>query len=280
MKIKILLVLIVFNFVYFPCKLFAQEENVRGWSFGLNFGAYYPSKYTANYYNGDSLNENNAKYVFSNYFRYYEIFKSLGANDTVIVQPFSENMHYKVALRPGLFIQYTLNPNYSVVLQFNYMSLKIEDVLVVMVDPKEYLTEQDLRLFPLRGRERRVYADIGLRRNFFKTDDLSYYFIAGINMSSTMVQKSSFYVKDDLGNDIEYDMRYTGYYDPSGGTQTFNPKYQGGVGFGIHGEGGASFRFGNSIVVEPNITIHYLKVNLDRYKSMRPGIGAGLRFLL
>lgn len=265
--------------VLFQIVSYAQED-VRGWSFGLNFGAYYPSKYTANYYNGDSLNENNAKYIFSNYFRYNEIYQSLNAHDTVIVQPFSENMHYKIALRPGLFVQYTLNPTYSLVMQFTYMALKVEDVLVVMVDPKEYLTEQDLRLLPLRGKERRVYADIGLRRNFVKTDDLSYYFIAGINMSSTMVQKSSFYVKDELGNDIEYDMRYTGNYNPYGGNQTFNPKYQGGVGFGIHGEVGASFRFGNSVVVEPNLTIHYLKVNLERYKSMRPGIGAGLRFLL
>lgn len=279
MRKKLIFFLFVIYFFASSGLVLAQED-VRGWSFGLNFGAYYPSKYSANYYNGDSLNENNVKYIMSNYFRYNEIYNSLGAHDTIQVQPFSQNMHYKIALRPGLYIQYTLDKTYSITMQFNYMALKAEDVLVIEVDHKDYLTKQDLRLIPLRGRERRVYADIGLRRNFIKTDDLSYFFIAGVNMNSTMVQKSAFYVQDEFGNDIEYDMRNIGIYNPYGVTQTYSPRYQGGVGFGIYGETGASFRFGNSVIVEPSLAIHYLKVNLERYKSMRPGFGAGLRFLL
>lgn len=256
------------------------QEDLRGWSFGLNFGAYYPSKYTANYYSGDSMNENNVKYILSNYFRYDEIYDALGAHDTIQVQPFPENMHYKIALRPGLYIQYTFSKTYALVMQFNYMALKTEDVLVIEVDHKDYLTEQDLRLLPLRGSEKRVYADVGIKRSFIKTDDLAYFFIAGLNINSTRVQKSSFYVKNEFGDDIEYDMRNTGNYNPYGGSQSFNPKYQGGVGFGIYGEAGASVRFGNSMVVEPSLIVHYLNINLERYKSMRPGVGFGLRFLL
>ena len=156
------------------------------------------------------------------------------------------------------------------------MKLKANDVIVFEVDPKEYATEPDLRLFPMRGVEERVYADIGLKRTYIKTDKLSWFLMGGVNVNSTKVKQCSFYVENK-----EYTMinlyGINGYV-PNSNSQTF-PVYQGGVGVGMFAGAGATLTFAGSICIEPGITAHWLMVNLNRYKDMNPGLGAYLRFL-
>lgn len=253
-----------------------MADDGKGWIFGLNFGMYYPSKYTAAYYNGESYNENNAKYVMSNYYWYQEIYNALKAHDSIMIYGLPHNMHYKIAMQPGLFAQYGFNKSFALVLEFNYMKLKADDAIVFLVDPKPYATEPDLRLYKIRGLEKRVYADIGLKRSFQRSERLTYFVMGGININSTKVQKSSFYVEEH-----EYSMinQYGNqFYIPGGNNQTFNV-YQGGIGYGVFGGVGATMRFGNSIYIEPGITAHWVKIKLTSYESMRPGGGAYLRFL-
>jgi hypothetical protein len=185
-------------------------------------------------------------------------------------------MRYSVSIQPGLYAQYCFSPTLSLVVQFSYMRLKANDVIIFEVDPKEYATEPDLRLYPIRGVEERVYGDIGLKRTFPQGNKLSYFLMGGVNVNSTKVKKCSFYVEE-----VEYDMinRYgNNPYVPNGNMQTYDV-YQGGIGVGMFAGGGAAFTFGNGIVLEPGITAHWLMVNLDRYKGMNPGAGAYIRFL-
>jgi len=248
----------------------------RGWSFGLNVGVYYPSKNTANYYNGNSSNENNAAYVMSNYTWYNAIFNSLEANDSMSVTG-PQNMHYNLAMQPGLYAQYSFNPKMALVIEFNYMKLKANDAITFDVDPpQDYLGNHDLRLFPMRGVEERVYANLGIKRSFPKTDKLSWFFTGGLNVNSTKVKKSSFYI-----DDMEYSMINVygnNQFIPNSNMQTFNV-YQGGIGFGMFGGAGASLKFANSVVIEPGITAHWLMVILEHYRDMNPGIGAYVRFM-
>lgn len=248
----------------------------RGWVFGLNIGVYYPSKKTAAYYNGSAGNENNVNFVMSNYYWNQQIFHALGANDSISIAGLPQNMHYKLAVQPGLYAQYSFNPQMALIIEFNYMKLKANDVITFEVDPKTYATEPDLRLLPMRGIEERVYADIGLKRSFFKTDKLSWFVTGGVNVNSTKVKKCSFYV-----GDVEYSMINVygnNSYVPNGNVQSYSV-YQGGIGFGMFGGTGASVTFGNGIVLEPGITFHMLMVNLQNYRGMNPGIGVYTRFL-
>lgn len=248
----------------------------RGWVFGLNVGVYYPSKGTAAYYNGSPQNVNNVNYVMSNYYWYQDIFYALGAHDSISVAGLPQNMHYKMALRPGLYAQFSFNPEFALVIEFNYMKLKAYDAISFEVDPKPYATEPDLRFYPMHGVEERVYADIGLKRSFPKTDKLSWFVMGGLNVNSTKVKQSSFWVED-----VEYSMINVygdGSYIPNGNSQTYTV-YQGGIGVGMFGGAGASVTFGNGIVLEPGLTAHWLMVNLDGYQDMNPGIGAYMRFL-
>jgi hypothetical protein len=270
---------------------FAQNEKAdieidnsrdgRGWTFGLNVGVYYPSKKTAAFYNGDSKNINNVNYVMSNYYLKQQILKLLNENAIsttkieVADDGLPQNMHYKLALQPGLYAQYCFNSKLSLIIEFNYMKLKANDVIVFELDSLSYATNAKQLLCPIRGVEERVYADIGLKRTYPKSEKLSYYMMGGLNVNSTKVKKSSFYVLEQ-----EFDMidRYNGVpYVPNSGMQTFNV-YQGGIGVGMFAGVGASLNF-NGIVIEPGITAHWLMVNLDGYQSMNPGIGANLRFM-
>ncbi len=254
----------------------------RGWSFGLNVGVYYPSKNTANYYNGNSSNENNAAYVMSNYYRYQEIFTALEAHDSISIAGLPGNMHYQPAMQPGLYAQYSFNPHLALVIEFNYMRLKANDVITFDVDPpQDYLGNHDLRLFPMRGVEERVYADIGIKQNYPKTEKLSWFVSGGINVNSTKVKKSSFYVDDTYQVEKEYSMINVygnNGYIPNSNMQTYNV-YQGGIGVGMFAGAGASLKFAGNIIIEPGITAHWLMVKLDGYQNMNPGIGAYVRFM-
>lgn len=254
-----------------------QTTDGKGWVFGLNMGVYYPSKKTAAYYNGNSNNKNNVNYVMSNYYWYQDIFHALGAHDSIVVDGLPQNMHYKLALQPGLFAQYCFNPTLALMIEFNYVRLKANDVISIIVDPLPYPTDKNPpRLFPMRGVEERIYADIGLKRTYPKTDKLSYYVMGGLNVNSTQVKKSSFYI-----DEVEYSMINVyaeGGYVPNGNTQSYKV-YQGGIGVGGFAGAGASLTFGSGIVIEPGITAHWLMVNLEGYQNMNPGIGANIRFL-
>jgi hypothetical protein len=280
---KFLFSLLIINAMIIS-KLCAQEIEIsetessnenRGWIFGLNVGVYYPSGFSANYYNGSPENENNAKFITDNYYRYNELFEAMNANDTISIYGFPENMHYKLALNPGIYTQFCFNSSLALMLEFNYMKLKANDVLIFEVDPKEYATEPDLRLFPLRGVEERIYANIGLRRDFVRKKNLSYFATGGININSTQVKKCSFYVDEK-----EYSMinNLIGNYVPGGNYQTTSI-YQGGIGYGLFASGGLSFRFPMGVIAEPSININFVRVNLEQYKQFKPGFGIFTRFL-
>ncbi len=252
------------------------SKDGKGWVFGLNVGVYYPSKNTAAYYDGNSANENNVKYVMSNYYWYQEIFFALGAYDSILIDGLPQNMHYKLAIQPGLYAQYSFNPRLALVIQFNYMRLKADDAISFEVDPKPYATEPDLRLYPMRGVEERVYADIGLKRSIPRNEKLSWFLTGGLNVNSTKVKKCSFYVE---GKEYSMINLYgNNGYIPNSNSQTYNV-YQGGIGVGMYAGGGATITFGNNVYIEPGITVHWLKVNLNRYKDMNPGMGVYIRFL-
>lgn len=284
-KLKILIIFLLAVFV--ATTSFAQINDAkaevdytndgRGWVFGLNVGVYYPSKATAAYYNGKSNNKNNVEYVMSNYYWYRDIFNALGAHDSISVAGLPDNMHYKLAMQPGLYAQYCFSPTLAIMIEFNYMKLKANDVIVFEVDPPlDYLGDPDLRLYPMRGIEERIYADIGLKRTYPKTDKLAFYVTGGVNVNSTQVKKSSFYVEE-----VEYNMiniYQDGGYVPNGNTQTYNV-YQGGVGLGGFAGAGTALTFGESVVIETGITAHWLMIKLEDYQNMNPGIGAYIRFM-
>ena len=257
-----------------------KNEEYNGWTFGLNFGLYYPSGYTANYYNGSSSNENKASWVFNNYYWYQEIYNALDANDTVFIADngLPENMHYKIVINPGLFGEYRFNKLYSLIFEFNYLKLKANDAISIEVDPKEYSTNPDLRLYPVKGIEERVYFNLALKR-FFESNkaNVMYFALGGINVNNTKVLKNALYIESKEYSMINIYGKQN--YVPNTSMQTFSV-YEGGIGFGLSAGVGASVTFDNGIVLEPGITANWNRINLEGYKRFTPGVGIYMRFIL
>jgi hypothetical protein len=109
----------------------AQSSESRGFEFGINFGVYVPSKYNANYYNGSEKNLNNTQWVLKQDVFYDTIFNRMNAIDTVYIQEdgWPTNMHYKLAMMPGIYGQYTFNELYSCI-RFQLLKLVTLDALV------------------------------------------------------------------------------------------------------------------------------------------------------
>lgn len=257
--------------------VFPQEKSSEGgFEFGLNFGVYVPSKYTANYYNGTINNLNNTRWVMTNRVFYDSIFNRLNAIDTVFIDAdgWPMNMKYKISMMPGIYGQYSFNEEYALYFNFNYMKLTTQDALIFTI-PKPFTSFPDQTLCPIRGVEERVYFDIGLRRSFRVSDQLGYFLIGGLNVNNTTVIKSAFYVEEK-----EYSLvnNYINGIYSGPNTQTFNIK-QGGIGWGLFFSGGASFQFGD-IGFEPGINAHFINVDLDGYNKYKPGAGFYLRFML
>lgn len=273
-------ILVLFLLVQGGNALSQDNDNYCGWTFGLNFGLYYPSGYSANYYNGSDINENKASWVLGNYYWYQEIFKVLDASDTVFIADngLPMNMHYKVALNPGIFGEYRFNKSYALSFEFNYLKLKANDAIGLEVDPKEYATEPDIRLYPVKGIEERVYFNLTLKRYFdSQKPNLNYFVMGGINVNNTKVLKNALYIEEKEYSLINIYGRQN--YVPNTGMQTFSV-YEGGIGFGLVAGGGASLTFDNGIILEPGITANWARVNLEGYKRFTPGIGIYMRFIL
>jgi hypothetical protein len=262
-------------------KAFSQDDDKYcGWTFGLNFGLYYPSGYTADYFNGSSTNENKASWVFGNYYWYQDIYEALDATDTVFIADggLPTNMHYNIAINPGLFGEYRFNKSYSLGFEFNYLKLKANDAISIEVDPKLYATNPDIRLYPVKGVEERVYFNLALKR-FFESSkqNVMYFALGGINVNNTKVLKNVLFIENK-----EYSMINiygNKNYVPNSSMQTFSV-YEGGIGFGLVAGGGASITFENGMVLEPGITANWTKVNLEGYKRFTPGVGIYIRFIL
>lgn len=257
--------------------LSAQEGQYRGFRFGLNFGGYIPLGNTANYFNGEDSNENNFNFVmsqpaFRDSIRYY-----LKVPDTAkfFVNGFPQNMNYQVTVNPGLYGEFVFNKSTALTFEFNYMVLKLKDAIALEVEQNdEVLQEPDIRLFPIKGTEKRIYLNVGMRKNFYSQQGLNWFVNGGLNVNNTKVMKSAVYVEGHEFSMINY---YGNQVVIPGQSQTF-PINQGGIGFGMFAGGGMLFH-ANSITFEPGIIAHYLRVNLEGYKTFNPGFGIYLRFI-
>lgn len=253
----------------------AQEKLYRGFRLGLHFGGYLPLGNTANYFNGSDGNENNLKYVMAQPAYYDSIFFYAKAHDTVFVKEIPQNMNYQVTINPGLYGEYVFNKSTALSFEFNYMMLQLKDAVSFEVDPiDEVLTQPDIRLYPIKGTEKRIYFNLGMRKNFETAQGYSWFINGGLNVNNTKIQKSAVFIEGHEFSLINY---YGNQQIIPGQTQTFVVN-QGGLGYGMFAGGGVMFHV-SSITFEPGIIAHWARVNLEGYKSFNPGIGVYLRFI-
>lgn len=265
-----------------------EEDSVRRWEYGLNFGAYFPDKYPANFYNGAPENINNANYVLSNRYWYNDIKKALNASDTIMIQRYTistgsdgypRNMHYTVSFYGGIFVRMNFNKKNALFIQANYTRLTASDVLVFEIDPPASpQTWPKLSYQTIVGKEGRVLMDLGYQRSIPTPSKIFFYIQGAVTMSYTQVLKSFF----EAGG-VQYDMiniydPRTGYI-PGANSQTYNV-YQNAFGFGGYLGAGAGIPLTPVFGIEPGFFMQYYPVNLENYKAFKPSYGLTLRLMI
>jgi len=258
-------------------------DSIHRWDFGINLGAYFPDKYSANYYNGfpgdanTPGNVNNVNYVLSNKYWYQEIKNSLNSSDTVWVDSYPLNMHYSVAFTGGLFVRFNFNRKNGIFLEANYTQLKATDALTFVVDPPSYPTFDDFYTAPIQGKEARVLINLGYQRSFPLRSKIYFFLQGGGMMSYTQVIQSFFVVEGREYNLIDI---YGGqYYIPGGNVQSYNI-HQNAFGFGAFLGGGAGIPLNDLFGIEPGFSFQYYPTNLEGYPQWKPSFSIYLRILL
>lgn len=263
-----------------------EEDSVPLIEFGVNFGAYFANKFSANYYNGIPSNVNKVSFVMSNKYWYNDIKRALLASDTVMVYDdpahgetgYPLNMHYSIAFSGGLFLRMNIDRKNGLFLQANYTRLTASDILVLHVDPINYISElPDLRNVPIVGKEGRVLIDLGYQRSFPMKSKINLFFQVAGTMCYTQMIKSFFNVED-----VDYNM--VNIYDengyvPGAGSQTFNV-YQNEFGFGGFLGVGAGIPLTDNFGLEPNVFMQYYPTNLAHYTDFKPSFGVMLRIMM
>jgi len=253
-----------------------EKDSVRRWDFGLNFGAYFANKYSANFYNGSEYNVNKLTSVMSNESwnknRYDEIKRALGmgTSDEVFIYGYPLNMHYSVAFTGGLFLRFNFDRKNGIFIQANYTQLNAGDIVVLEVIPS-ITGLPDLRYQPIIGKEGRVMFDLGYQRSFPLRSKIYFFVQAAGTMCYTQVLKSVFVVEGTEYSIINNLDNTTG--------QTYYTN-QNAFGFGGFIGVGAGIPLTEMFGIEPGFFMQYYPVNLSGYPEYKPSFGVYLRILL
>ncbi len=251
---------------------------LRKVEFGLNFGAYFANKYSANFYNGSPGNVNTVNYVMSNITWYRAISLALGSIDTVTVDGYPTDMHYNVAFTGGLFVRYNFNRKNSLFLQADYTQLRAADVVTLLVDPNPYVsTLPNIYQAQVIGKEGRVMIDFGYQRSFPLKSRINLFIQGGLTMCYTQVIKSIFVVEGTEYNLVN--IYGSQGYQPGYNSQTFSVN-QNAFGFGGYLGVGAGIPLTEMFGIEPGFYTHYYPTNLQGYSDFKPSFGLYLRILL
>jgi hypothetical protein len=254
-----------------------EADSIRRWELGLNFGAYFPNKYSAAFYNGTPGNVNNVNYILSNYYWYQDIKRALGSDDTVLVADYPTDMHYQVAFTGGVFLRYNFNRKNGIFFQANYTLLNAESSVTLEVDPATYLTFPDYRYEPIIGKEGRVLLDLGYQRSFPFKSKLYLFVQAAGTMCYTQMLQSVWVVE---GTEYSLVNIYGNQnYVPGAYTQEFDV-YQNAFGWGFSVAVGAGIPMTELFGLEPGFSMQYYPTNLEGYPEYRPNFSAYLRILL
>lgn len=170
--------------------------------YGLNFGAYFANRATANYYNGSTPfhiggNQSKLEYIFTNPF-YEQIIREQIGNYPYNLppNPYPSLMQYRPNFMVGLFGAVYFSPAFGLIGDFNFARLRAQDsfVLEVIRNPVG-LPEENIMLLPIWGVEERFDIKVGLQYTFVSDqNNIHPYFEIGANMTNTLVRENSIMV--------------------------------------------------------------------------------------
>lgn len=230
-----------------------EEDSIKGFSFGLNLGAYFGNAATASFYNGTCPIDgyiNEASQV-----RCYTIEERLDPSVFIIdaqyinnqigsqsyifpYDTYPTNMRYSPAMYVGLQLKYNFNRYAAVVMNVNAMKLKAisQFTMQFVGTPAQFNGQTDVRLFGISGSEQRMNMNLGFRQGWMMGDFSNFYLQLGGSMLATKWTENTVTVADK-NFDLITSM-------PIGGQISATAQGQAGVGFGGYASAGVEFWLG------------------------------------
>jgi hypothetical protein len=218
----------------------AQDRDERkGFRFGLNMGMYFPSKVSANYYNGSGFYNNN---IDPNGVRMYSIEDRLNLtpqetqyitsyfNATGFQFPrdaYPTAMRYNGGFNIGFQTAYDFNNKSSLIFDLNVCKVKANDRFTMQLNGTSAQPngQTDIRIFNIQGNEQRLQLGLGYRTGWALSGNGLYFMQFGGSMLGTKVINNVAILPDR-----NYEL-IIGAANPA---QMINYQPQTGIGFGYY----------------------------------------------
>ena len=167
-----------------------EFEERRGWIFGLNFGAYFANKKSANFYNGTctwGFEDGQARCNSIEERLYLGTTEQQVQNDlniqsfTIPADASPLNMRYNPGILVGFRFGYRFNNENAIIADLNYADLKAADkfTLVTNLVPDNGQGTQDIRIFNIIGEEQRFNFSLGYRTGLVINETANWFFGLG-----------------------------------------------------------------------------------------------------
>ena len=257
---------------------FDEEDNPwKGFFVGINVGAYFASKKTANFYNGTC-----AVSLLSdpNDIRCYSIYERLGMDGNIAFQrdynyitdyyqvtgmelnydSYPLNMGYTPSMLVGLQLKYLFNKDASIIFNSNSIRLKAVDQFTIRFigGGQQQNAQTDTRLFQVVGKEDRYNLNLGYRQGFESNDVINTYLQFGASMLATRMKSNEIMVAERT---------YSLYVGASNPNQlvAFRPRTD--VGFGYYASAGLEFFLKDQYTFDISLNYSRDQVILITYKE-------------
>ncbi len=250
------------------------DDEYSGFEAGLNVGAYFGNKNTANFYNGAGNEDgmNSADKIINNEHYLNDINAVLEQNgyrypleEGLYHTEYPQNMTYQPAIYAGLTARYWLNRKIAISASMNYSKLTTKDQFVIYNDgdiPPSNKEDQYV-LGNIAGQEERVNIDLGIVNCFPIHERMNFIFEVGFNINNTTVVMNKIEIYS-LVLDIKY--KGPGDYIPGGNVQQYSFR-QGGIGYGAYATPGLQIKFADGISADILSQFYYSYISLEHYSN-------------
>lgn len=254
-----------------PLCLLAQEER-HGFRFGLNMGMYFPSKISANYYNGS------AQYSFSdpNEVRMYSIEERLRLTPQTVAtitnaynasgfhfnyDSYPAAMRYNGAFQMGVQLAFDVNNASCFFMNLNACKVKTVDRFTIVLEgtTQQQNMQEDIRLFQIVGNEQRFNANLGYRTGWALEGNGLFFVQGGGSLLGTKVVSNQVFIANQT-----YDL-IIGAQNPN---QIVNYIPRTGIGFGYFIGTGFFLPLGNQFAeLSFNLSKDKMILNNNEFKG-------------
>ena len=261
----------LFIFLFLPLSLLAQEVR-HGFRFGLNMGMYFPSKISANYYNGS------AQYSFSdpNEVRMYSIEERLRLTPQTIAtitnaynasgfhfnyDSYPAAMRYNGAFQMGVQVAFDVNNASCFFMNLNACKVKTVDRFTIVLEgtTQQQNMQEDIRLFQIVGNEQRFNANLGYRTGWALEGNGLFFVQGGGSLLGTKVVSNQVFIANQT-----YDL-IIGAQNPN---QIVNYIPRTGIGFGYFIGTGFFLPLGNQFAeLSFNLSKDNMLLNNNEFKG-------------